>query len=476
MTRRIAVLLLLAVGLWGQTRLDPSRIDAVAAKEREARHVPGLAIAIISGDQQHVRGYGVRRLGADAAVTPSTIFAVGSLTKSFTALGAALLVDEGKLEWDRPVREYLPWFRMYDDPASELMTIRDLLTHRSGLPRYDFLRFGVMLSREELVRRLRYLPPTASIREKYQYQNLMYTAAGYLTGQLAGLSWEELMEQRIFAPLGMKDSTVRVSDTQRRSDFASPHEQVAGQVKPVEFYDYQKFGVGPNGAVNTSAADLVRYIRFHMGSGEFEGKRILSKATLDELHRQQMVISDRDSYALGWTVSWPDGTKLVSHGGAITGFRSWAGFVPERQEAVIVLVNAGANTEAIGMALAREAFGWKSPPVSPRFPSPAKSTPVLPEGPPSRPLSAYAGRYQHPAFGPCDVQLSGERLTVRFPAATLPLRHVRFDFFRSVDDPADMSSYGDVDAQFVMNDRGEFSQLHLKLEPAAPPLVFQKLP
>ena len=131
------------------------------------------------------------------------------------------------------------------------MSIRDLLTHRSGLPRYDFLRFGVMLSREELVRRLRYLPPTASIREKYQYQNLMYTAAGYLTGQLAGLSWEELMEQRIFAPLGMKqDSTVRVSDTQRRSDFASPHEEVGGQVKPVELYDYQKFGVGPNGAVN----------------------------------------------------------------------------------------------------------------------------------------------------------------------------------------------------------------------------------
>jgi CubicO group peptidase (beta-lactamase class C family) len=476
MTRRIATLLVLALGLWGQTGLDPSRVDLLAETQRSQRKVPGLAVAIIARDKEYVHGYGVRRLGSSDAVTPRTIFAVGSVTKSFTALGAALLVDEGKLAWDRPVREYLPWFRMYDEPASELMTVRDLLTHRSGLPRYDFMRFGLMLPRDELVRRLRYLPPTASFREKYQYQNLMYTAAGYLTGQLDGSSWEELTETRIFAPLGMRDSTVRVGDTQRRSDFASPHEQVGGQLKPIEFYDYQKFGVGPNGAVNTSAGDLVRYVRFHMGDGEFEGKRIISKASLDELHRQQMVISERESYALGWTVSWPDGTKLVSHGGAIAGFRSWVGFVPERQEAVIVLVNSSANPDAIGMALAKEILGWKPPPSPPRDPSPTKTSPVLPEGPPSRPLSAYAGRYRHPAFGASDVELRGDRLTVRFPAATLPLRHVRFDIFTSIDDPSDGMSYGGVDAQFVMNQRGEFDELQLKLEPAAPPIVFRRMP
>ncbi len=296
---RFAVAFLAASSLlYPQARIDSARVDAIVEAQLKERNIPGVAVALVSRDSVYTHGYGVRNLQTKVPVTPHTLFTIGSVTKSMTALGAALLVDEGKLDWDKPVREYLPWFRMYDPIATELTTIRDLLTHRSGVPRYDFLRYAVPLPREEIVRRLRHLQPTASFRSAYQYQNLMYTAAGYLAGALDGTTWEEMTEKRVFEPLGMTDSTLTIARVRRHGDFASPHLRVAGALKPVPFYDYQFFGVGPNGAANSSAADMARYLRFHLGDGTIEGKRVLSKRQFDELHRTQVVIGDGSFYVL----------------------------------------------------------------------------------------------------------------------------------------------------------------------------------
>lgn len=474
MFRRVALFLSLVFLLQAADRLDTARIDAVAEAQRQALNAPGVAVAVVTKEQTYTRGYGVRSLDTKLPATTRTIFGVASLTKSFTALAAAMLVDEGKLDWDKPVREYLPWFRLYDPHSSELITTRDLLTHRSGLPRYDFLRYAVPLPREEIVRRLRYLPPTASFREKYQYQNLMLTAAGYLTGALSGTSWEELIESRIFAPLGMRDSTVRVADSRKREDYATSHERVGGVLRPVEFYDYQKFGVGPNGAVNASIDDFVQYLKFHLGDGTADGKRLLSRRQLEELHRPQMVIDEADSYALGWIVSWTAGFKLVSHGGSITGFRSWAGFAPERGEALAVFVNSTADAGVIASAIAEQILGWRAP--RRRLPEQrVVIVPQAPQGPPTRPLSAYAGRYEHPAFGPCEVVESGGRIVVKFPALSLPLRHVRFDLFRTQPDPVDGLRGGGLETQFIMDPGGEFAQVQIRLEPSAPAIAFQRI-
>jgi hypothetical protein len=195
---------------------------------------------------------------------------------------------------------------------------------------------------------------------------------------------------------------------------------------------------------------------------------VLSARQLAELHRPQMVIDDWSAYALGWTVSWPDGARLISHGGSITGFRAWAGFVPERNEAIAVLLNCTCNVEAASRAIANEVLGWKL--RAPALPDPSQLRPQEPlpaNGPPSRPLDAYVGRYEHPAFGIAEVILSGGRLAVKFPALTLNLDHTRFDFFHNRGQ--------NVDAQFIMDPRGDFSELRLRLEPAAPPISFRRL-
>src|ERR1700680_4123607 len=197
--------------------------DASVGRALRELQVPGAAVGVIvDGTVTLAKGYGVRELGKGATVTPDTIFAVGSMTKSFTAVTVAAMVDERKLNWDRPVREHLPWFRMYDPVATDLITPRDLLTHRSGLPGHNFIRFSTPLARAALVQRIRYLEPSHTFREVYQYNNLMYVTAGFLAGEVAGKSWEDLVEQRIFTPLGMSNSTVRVTDTQQHTDFAKP--------------------------------------------------------------------------------------------------------------------------------------------------------------------------------------------------------------------------------------------------------------
>jgi CubicO group peptidase (beta-lactamase class C family) len=196
--------------------------DASVSHAMRELQAPGVAVgAIVDGRVILAKGYGVRELGPSATVTPDTIFAVGSMTKSFTAVTVAAMVDEGKLNWDRPVREYLPWFRMYDPVASDLITPRDLLTHRSGMPGHNFIRFSTPLERG--------IGPADSLPEPIiPSRNLSYgnrcTLRLVFGGEVAGKSWEDLVEQRIFTPLGMTNSAVRVAGTQSAKGFSQTHQ------------------------------------------------------------------------------------------------------------------------------------------------------------------------------------------------------------------------------------------------------------
>jgi CubicO group peptidase (beta-lactamase class C family) len=427
----------------GEIRVDPSEIDRVAAAALARNETPGIAVGIVTGDRTFFRGYGVRDLDDRRPVTPKTVFATGSVTKSVTALIAAYLVEEKKLEWDRPVREYLPWFRLYEEHAGALVTIRDMLSHRTGLPRYDFLRFAIPLSREELVRRLAFLPPTAGLRERYQYNNLMYVAAGYLEGERAGTTWEDLAEKRVLQPLGMTASSVRVSDVKRQADYAMPHEMQGGKLKEMEFYDYQKFGVGPNGALNANVEDLAKYLRFHMKE----------EGVVKELHRPMTIIDEETNYALGWQLNG----REVTHGGSITGFRAHIGFTRGVDLGVIVLMNGPGNATRLAAEL-RAAILDTPPPVSRTAPT---RTPAPPkEGVPARSLTAYEGRYQHPAFGVCEVSEEGGKLTIEFPAYRSALRPAGGDQFTTRDGR---------DVQFAG------AEMRFRVEEAAPLLPFRKL-
>ena len=450
---------------------SPAVIDSSVDRAMRELHVPGVAIGIIQdGKVILAKGYGVRQLGQGAPVTSDTIFAVGSMTKSFTAVTMAAMVDEKKLDWDKPVRNYLPWFRMYDPVATELMTPRDLLTHRSGLPRHDFIRFSTPLTRAELVRRLRYLEPNRTFRDVYQYNNLMYVTAGFLAGEVAGKSWEELVKERIYVPLGMARSNTSTADTQKQDDFASPHITEGGVVKSTEFYNYQKFGVGPNGAVNSTVNDLVKYLDFHLG----KGKPILSTAQMTQLHKP-VTATGTGGYALGWNVYSHRGHTVWEHGGAITGFTSMMVLLPEEKTGIVVLNNLDSRLPTVvAWDLADKLLGLEPQDYlgdaerAQQNQRRETTTPRVPGTKPSLALAAYTGEYFHAAYGAIHVDQEMEGLDAIFGATRIPMKHFHYDTFECG------SRYYSGMAQFRLNASGKASELLLQLEPAVKPFVFVK--
>jgi CubicO group peptidase (beta-lactamase class C family) len=463
-SRRAIPLILTVAALWLGARIlraqiTVAEVDRLVERRMRDQKTPGLAIGIASRGRVVVaRGYGLRDARRKNPVTPRTIFAVGSVTKSFTAAVLATLVDQGKLSWDTPVREYLPWFRMYDPVTTELVTLRDMLSHRTGLPRHDFIRFSTYQSREELLRAIRYLEPSRTFRDVYQYNNLMYVAAGYVGGVVAGSTWEDLVRERIFRPLAMTRSNTSVMDSQRMDDFATPHENG----KPVEFYEYARFGVGPNGAVNTCIDDLLKYLNLYLDESP-----LLSARQREELWKPVIPVNATTSYAMGWQVGSHSGEFRVSHGGAITGFRAAVVLLPQRKIAIAVMGNdESAPADRIASELTDRILGLAS---QPRPTPPATNSPAdqpVPGTRPSKPLTAYAGVYSHPAYGQTPVELDNDQLVVRFPARTLRLRHFHYDVFTISGAPGK--------ARFTLDDKGNIHEMHLPLEPAVKPLIFRR--
>lgn len=456
-------------------------IDADVQRAMQELHVPGVAVGVIvDGKIILAKGYGIRQIGNPEMVDIETLFAIASMTKSFTATAVAAMVDDGKLDWDKPVIDYLPWFKMYDPIATQLITPRDLLTHRSGLPRHDFIRTSTYLTREELVHRIRYLQPSSTFRQTFQYNNLMYVTVGYLSGSVAGTTWEDLVKQRIFVPLGMTHSNTSAVELQESGNYAHPHDYVDGKIVSVPVYDYQKFGIGPNGAVNSCIEDMLKYLAFHLSDGTVNGKVVISKKQMTELHQTATVAHMSpfgDEYALGWFVSYPAGHKMLEHGGTINGFTSDMALLPDEKTGIVVLNNQGSHLPAaITQDLVDRLLGLKSQDYlgkvqeakgkSERKDAARRAefeVARIPDTKPSLNLSAYTGTYSHPAYGSVSVEREGDAgLVVHFDAINLHLRHYHYDTF----------AYETNLVQFHLNDLGKVAEMLLPLEPAVKPFVF----
>ena len=473
-------LLLLLVFAWSALAAPPvdtaralDGFDEFMTRAMAELHVPGAAVGVIRNNEVvFLKGYGVRDLDSKKPVTERTVFATGSITKSFTAAAIAALVDDGKLEWDRPVREYLPWFRLDNPHATELITLRDMLSHRSGMPRHDWIRFMIPLDRHELVRRMRYLPFNKTFRQEFQYNNLMYVAAGLIAGEVSGKTWEDIVRDRLFGPLGMTASSTSIRDMQKAPDFAQPHVLRDEKAAQVPFYDYQKYGVGPNGAVNSNATDLLRYVQFFLTNGKVQGRQVISERQMRELLRPAMV-AGADTYALGWYLRHERGYTIIEHSGAITGFTASVKMAPQDRLGIVVLNNLGSALPGIvAEELTARMLGFPAvdrierlraarsrvePTRKPTEPAAATSTP-------SHPLDAYAGKYRHAAFGDLPVEHRYGALLLGLPETTVTLRHLHFDTFE-----AD----GRL-VQFELDERGSVKGLRLRLEAAVPAFTFER--
>ena len=252
------------------------QIDAYVAKAMDAWGIPGVAVAIVQGDSvMMAKGYGVKELGKPGRVDGHTLFAIGSNTKTTTASLIAMLVDEGKMRWDDPVWKYLPNFRVADAYVSREATIRDLLSHRTDLANDNAVWYGSTLTRSQVVEKLRYLKPEFGFRSRYSYNNLMVAVAGEAAAAAAGTTWENLIQQRLFSPLGMTSSLTSSRMLAPGSNVAAPHMMFRG--KQISIAHRDASNVGPAGSVYSSAADLAQYLRMHLGNGVYKGRRLISE-------------------------------------------------------------------------------------------------------------------------------------------------------------------------------------------------------
>jgi CubicO group peptidase (beta-lactamase class C family) len=313
---------------------------------------PGLAVSVVKdGKVVLEKGYGLRKVGAPAKIDERTLFAIGSISKSVTAMALGLLVDEGKISWDDPVTQYLPYFQLADPYASRELTIRDLLIHRSGLPDFSggILWYGADYSREEALKRVRFIKPATSFRSTFAYQSVTYMAAGEIVRAVTGKSWDDFIRDRIFAPLGMKESSSLYRDLKGAKNLALPHIRVDGKTVAIGYRDSDS--LGPAGSIVSNVHDMASYMRLLLAEGALDGKKLYSEKVARELFTAQMLVPNRPSsspefkplnamfrsYALGWFLNDYRGRLVVSHSGGMDGMSAVVILVPEEKLGITVL-------------------------------------------------------------------------------------------------------------------------------------------
>lgn len=456
----------------------------------EDAKVPGLALGIVKdGEVIFANGFGYRDLEQKLPVTTQTLFAIGSCSKAFTTMAIGMLADEGKVEWDKPVRDYLHGFTLKDDYITANMTVLDLVTHRSGLPRHDALWYGSPLTRKEIFKRLRYLDFSAGFRETYQYNNLMFMTAGYLVGRVTNSSWEDFVAKRIFKSLGMNHSNFSVEDSKQDSDFAQPYSIDDDTVKKIPFRNIDE--IGPAGSINSCIDDMLKWIQFHLDEGKVGEEQLVSESEMKNMHTPHMHIASQmesnarshANYGLGWSISMYRGHKWVEHGGGIDGFVTSTSFLPFDDIGIFVVNNAAspissiAARYAIDLLLDLEPVDRYAKLKESREKAKAQEEEKKEEARvkgthPSHTLADYAGVYEHPAYGKMIITFEDDSLAGQFNAFEFPLGHYHYDVFETVGELA----FGEMKIAFASNKKGDIDKLMVQLEPRVDDIVFSRLP
>jgi CubicO group peptidase (beta-lactamase class C family) len=441
----------------GRTSEPFPGLDAYVTRAMATWHVPGLALAIVRNDSVlYVKGYGVRSITSKEPVDSRTLFAIGSNTKSFTAAAIAMLVTDSAMRYDDPVTRYLPSFQLYDPWVTREATIRDLLTHRIGLGRQEAIWYGTHLSRDEVVRRTRFLKPSFSFRSRFGYSNLMYLVAGQAASAVSHKSWDELIHDRIFVPLSMTSSNTSVHALSGQADVATPHGIAHDTLFAIHYRDIDD--VGPAGAINSNAIDMAQWLRFQLGDGVYNGKRLVGAAAFRENHDAQTILSTAEesdsagrlshlvTYGMGWAVTDYRRHDFWTHTGGIDGMLSNMALLPNEHFGLVILTNQNDggilqplqrwifdralairpvrdwSAELYRQSLAEQAQADSSERVAAQKRA-LNTTPSLP-------LAAYSGTYGDSVYGDIVVKLEGGALSLQRGELHGMLAHWHHDLFQ----------------------------------------------
>jgi CubicO group peptidase (beta-lactamase class C family) len=332
----------------GSTQEKPNyqQLDQYIADGNKLFEMPGMAVGIIKdGKVVFNKTYGYAHTGTGLQVTPETVFGIASCSKAFTAACIAILVDEGKLDWTDKVIDHYPEFRVFDPYITREMEIQDLLGHRSGYQTFDgdLLWYGTDYSRKEVLKRLAQRENPYSFRSRFGYQNLMFIAAGEVIEHVTGMSWDIFVNDRIFKPLGMYSTSTTNTHFKEEMDIAWPH--IEGEA--IKFINYDN--CGPAASMNSTAVDLMKWLRLLLGKGSLDGQEIFSQETYYKMVAPITLLNAGNAEepggrhffgcGLGWFLYDYQGRKIIEHGGGLPGFHSKVVFVPEENLAYVILAN-----------------------------------------------------------------------------------------------------------------------------------------
>jgi CubicO group peptidase (beta-lactamase class C family) len=434
-------------------------LDAYVSQAAKDWRAPGLAIAIVKdGRVLFAKGYGVLEMGKPAPVDTLTLFAIGSTTKAMTVMALAMLVDDGKVRWDDPVAKYLPSFQLSDPYVTRELTVRDLVTHRAGLPNADYLWYGSDLSNAEVVRRLRMVPSAYSLRSGFIYQNIMFAVAGQIVTAASGMSWADFLKTRIFQPLGMTRTVTTLAEAARAANVASPHFIVDDTVRVIANATVD--AVAPAGAIWSSVADMSKWMRFVLDSGRYNGKTLIQRRTFLEIVRPQTMVPESEfyptaqlthphwqTYGLGWFQQDYNGRKVDFHTGSIDGMVAIVGLLLDEGLGVYVLSNldhaevrhalmlktfdmfTGAPARDWSAEL-RKLYGDRQTQFAATQQRNERQRVTGTK--PSLPLEKYAGTYSDSLYGTREVTIENGVLRLRSSStASATLEHWHYDTFRA---------------------------------------------
>lgn len=488
-------------------------IDALRVRieeQREAWEVPGIMVGVYhDGKTLLTDGFG-RKNEEGERPDGQTLFQIGSCTKAFTAAAALILKERGILDLDKPIVEYLPDFKLMDDYATHNVTTRDLLCHRSGLPRHEYAWYRADFTREQLVHNLRYLQPNIGLREGYQYNNLGFVLVGWLIEKLTGKTWEDFVEEELFRPIGMMRTTVFPDAAFADGNFTDIYERPSMYdlhgIKRIEFYrtpeveNYEKrIGqpFGPAGSVFSCAEDMLKWGIFQMGDGTTaDGKRILSPESMKEWHRAHTIMVGEEqpdgiqlaSYCLGWRTFSYHGRMVLTHSGGIDGATTELYIIPSEKLVVTTNVNLYLNLfcNAVAMDVIDTVLGVESDQYAQQYKTMEEMFAIvakegerfIPEKVEGTAMSHriedYAGVYQTPGYSDITVSVHDGQLSFGFFRMEIPVSHYHYDVFRL--DGAFGEMPEGLTVQFGYGADGSIDRLYVPmcLEPGMEPICFRK--
>jgi len=443
------------------SKLDLEKLDNYIESSYKSWEIPGMAIAIVKDNEVvFAKGYGIKEYGKKGQVDENTLFAIASNTKSFTSASLSILVNEGKISWDDKVIDYLPYFEMYNDYVTNEITIRDLLSHHSGLETFsgDLLWYGTTYTREEILKRVKFLEPVYGFRSHYGYSNVMYLAAGQIIEAVTGIKWEDFVQEHFLTPLEMKSSYTSISQFKKGDNIALPHEVEIGE-EPIVLKYLSWDNIAPAGAIISSVSDMSQWIKLQLNNGIYNGDTILNEEQIWEMRSPQTILEigswapkywaskHFEAYGFGWSLWDYHGKKIVEHGGGADGMISQTVLIPEENFGFVILTNSinylpsSLMYYILDMYLDENSRDWsefflnyfrfnaEQEKINTKKEEEERDKTTLP----SLELSAYCGTYTSELYGNAEVKLEKNSLVVSLiptPMFVGDLTHWQDDTFK----------------------------------------------